>query len=848
MKFLSYHHLIWILPTLLGAIAALFWAVRQRRRAIQLLTNHASKCNLKSNASPLRRRILNVSLFSALFLTLFAVLRPSGGTETTENKKPAKNLIVLLDVSRSMGANDSDGLSRMDAAKLLLREFINKRPIDRIGLISFAGVAYPECPASTDRTMLLKRLERLKPDPDFPVGGTDINTALLEAQNLLGDDPPAGSAILVFSDGDNVTGQNPTKVLDKLKETNIPIIGAAFGQPGSPAPVPNSSLETTADHDTLRRLADTTDGLYLAGIPSKVDAQIEEISTRVDTIEINGENIAKEVYSRPQELYAYPLTLALILLMIHLFLPLRSKSWHPLTALVLLSFLLSPALRGAPHTEYNQALGEAKEEELPLAVIFTGSDWSPLSITFEKEILTHKIYQDWAKAKVVTFHLDLPRTGIDKETRKARRALAARFDITSYPMVIFLDTEENRLGSLSHDSKGAASWIKRANAILDGDSSVSDTAASVDYLPKAVKEQLENKDLTATQRSIGYYNKGVEFERAEPNLELKSKDQFKLLTDLYSKAAEFSPVDRPDLLFKARLKLGLLHHRKGKSMVPDSQEELMMKAMELEMGPIKLLKAALKSYRKGLALYKQAAPLEPSNEELSTNFAVLHRDLKRAKGYLDYMEAYQEAIETTLTAVKQEKQFLQSLEREVTTKEEVNKAAIDESSAAIDDLVNKALAIKEKPTLLPEEGLKDYKLALEDIVLAPSPHLDRNLEASAQHIQDALDHLIDPQQMQPQQGDGEGEEEEDGEGDGDGKPGGKGKNGEEDEGGQGDLPDGEEDGGGDDEGEEEKERGESKNDADLRRSGKENGDLRDRLLERLGDRNRRKKVPRKKNH
>ena len=99
MKFLSYHHLIWVLPILLGATAALYWSIRQRRQAIQLLTNHAAKCNLQTNASPLRRRILTVSLFSALVLTLLAVLRPTGGTEFNENKKPAKNLIVLLDVS-----------------------------------------------------------------------------------------------------------------------------------------------------------------------------------------------------------------------------------------------------------------------------------------------------------------------------------------------------------------------------------------------------------------------------------------------------------------------------------------------------------------------------------------------------------------------------------------------------------------------------------------------------------------------------------------------------------------------------------------------------------------------------
>jgi tetratricopeptide (TPR) repeat protein len=274
-------------------------------------------------------------------------------------------------------------------------------------------------------------------------------------------------------------------------------------------------------------------------------------------------------------------------------------------------------------------------------------------------------------------------------------------------------------------------------------------------------------------------------------------------------------------------------------MVPNSQEEAMMKAMELQMEPVKMLEEALKSFRKGLALYKQAAPLEPANDELSTNFAVLYRDITRVQGYLDYLKAYQAAIETTLAAVTQEKRFLKSLEREVTTKEEINKAAINESSTAIDDLVKNALAIKEKPTLLPEEGLKDYKLALEDIVLAPSPHLDRDLEASAQHIQDALDHLIDPQQMQPQQGEGDEE--------GDGEPGEEGEGGEEEEEGQGDRPDGEDEGQGD--GDEEGEKPEeSKNDADLRRSGKENGDLRDRLLERLGNKNRNKRIPRNKDH
>ena len=137
-------------------------------------------------------------------------------------------------------------------------------------------------------------------------------------------------------------------------------------------------------------------------------------------------------------------------------------------------------------------------------------------------------------------------------------------------MAVFIDKDGNKMGTLTHDPDGPNSWVKRANAVLSGDTSQSDTAASIDYLPKEVKENLNDPDLTDAQRSVSLYNKALELERTEPEIVVTSKDRFDLLTELYQKAADEAPADRPDLAFPARHKLALLNHRLGKHRTPKS--------------------------------------------------------------------------------------------------------------------------------------------------------------------------------------------------------------------------------------------------------------------------------------
>lgn len=840
MLFHSLKHLIWLLPLLILAGVAIWHATRTRRAALQVLSGESKACQLKTNASPLRRKILNWSLIAAVILSALAVLRPTGGSEISSFKKPAKNIIVLMDVSKSMGAVDSGGLSRMESAKLFARSLIDQRPTDRIGLLSFAGGAFPEVPATLDRTMLMQRIDVLSPG-SLGIAGTDLGTAFAEAENLLTEEPPPGSALIMLSDGDNVTGSSKA-IIEKLAKNGIPVLAIAFGSATNPATVPNSLHQTQSEHDILRDISLRTGGAFIAAEPALVDSQIEALNKRIDAIELAGDDIAPELFDRPLDLYAYPLTAALILLMLHLFIPLRSKKWHPLTTAIACTFFLSPSTEAQEvNFGYETAREEAIAAKKPLLLIFTGSDWSPLSITFEEEILSHQVYKKWEQKTVVSRIIDLPRTGIDPEIRRLNRALASRFEVTAYPAAIFINPDdEKEISRLTHDDNGPAAWVKRADAILAGDLTQSDSAASIDYLPEEVQKALEDSSLTDVQRSIGYYNKALEIERNSADLALKSPDRFKLLQDLYSNAAETAPYDRSDLTFAARLKMAILHHKKSRTLVPEDMAEMdpaeqMRLAQEAKGDIVKLLKKARRGYRKALSLYQQAAPLKPGDEELSLNLAVLYRDIARVTAYIEFQEAYQKAIQDTMKALAQETRFRKSLNHEVTTRQPINTTAVKSAAETIRDLVEKAEAIQDKPTLLVEEDLEDYRLAQEDIDLAPKPHQERHLNPSIQHIQDALDHLIDPMDMQPQPQPGEGEpqEGEPGEGDpskGGRQPEGEGEGEEEEEGGpEGDKPNGE------DKGEEEGEGNNGDSDADLRRSEKQDGDLRDRLLRQLGD-------------
>src|SRR5262245_34124613 len=130
MRFLSLHLFHWVAAGLGVAAAAFFLGFWRRRSAIRSLS---ALGGLVSNASPVRRLVRNAALIAACMLAAVTILRPITGTVVTEHQLPARDLVLLVDVSKSMAAVDAGGLSRLEAAKLYARELLRVRPADRIG-------------------------------------------------------------------------------------------------------------------------------------------------------------------------------------------------------------------------------------------------------------------------------------------------------------------------------------------------------------------------------------------------------------------------------------------------------------------------------------------------------------------------------------------------------------------------------------------------------------------------------------------------------------------------------------------------------------------------------------------
>lgn len=801
MSFLALDQMPWIIAALLLVGLVTLWSLRRRRQVLRRLVSQPSA--LRTNASPGRRRLRFAAILIALVASAIALLRPVGGTILTEQRLPAKHLMIVLDVSKSMAVPDAGQLTRIEAAKLFAREFINRRPTDRIGLLSFSGAAFPECPITLNRNMLLQRLD-LQQAGGLPVGGSNLDTTVKEAAHLLTTNPPPGSAVILLSDGDRLS--EDADALLELIPQQLPIHTVFTGTPDLPATLPDTDIESTADPRLLARLSEHTSALALSADPAQLETSLNQLDAHLDTMNLDGIDIAATLYSRPLELFVYPAGLVLALLFLRLFLPLRSRRWHALAPLILLGLLVLPTDLSAQEdtppsaleTKLDQALARAEAEDRPLMLLFTASDWSAATASFDQDIRSSALYTDWVARRVIQMEVDLPRSNIDAATRNQRRALAKRFQIESYPTALFLHHSARELGRLNHDPDGPAAWVRRAELILAGNTPEGDSASSIKQLPEELQAFLNDPDISSFERALRLYNQSIEFERMEPELSIDSKDRFRLLEDLLTKSIEACPEDRSDMRFAASHRRASLYHRKARSLLPR------LAPSDGEAPSPGEPEVALRTFGTARQYYYKSAQFQNAHPDLQANLALLEADFRYIQAFIDFQKNYQEAVDFTSKLYQQETRFKQSFENWVTTSEPVNDQDITNATTSIERLLESAKIIEYPQT-------SNIVAALEDIELAPIPHDERQVPKATTHIEDALKHLLQDQQVQ-QQSNGEGDE----------------------EGGEDSDPSSDrDDGNGDDEGDEQQPRDHGQDDADLRDAGRRDGNLRDRLLDRL---------------
>ncbi len=271
----------------------------------------------------LRKPVLGFfSALTLIFLTL-AAARPQRLT-LLEQGDEARNLILALDLSRSMSARDFESdsglVSRLSGVKNVVAKFIKERQDDRIGVVIFGSTAFLLSPLTSDHNLVSQLVEGL----DFGIAedGTAIGDGLGLSLKRLQDLPSSSKAIVLMTDGVNNSGQvEPLKAAQVAKDLGIKVhtIGIGSDDPvtiRSPDMIFGSSPRRVEfDEETLRQIAKSTGGIYFNAASSK---GLSEIYEQIDALQKSSLDSPK--LKQVEELFSRFCAYAILSYIIYLFL------------------------------------------------------------------------------------------------------------------------------------------------------------------------------------------------------------------------------------------------------------------------------------------------------------------------------------------------------------------------------------------------------------------------------------------------------------------------------------------------------------------------------------------------
>lgn len=263
-------------------------------------------------------RILLFTLAFALFV--IGLARPQIGAKLQEHQAKGAEIMICLDVSNSMLAEDYSP-NRLDRAKLAISKIVDRLQGDRIGLIVFAGSSFVQLPITTDYVSAKMFLSSVNTE-SVPVQGTAIGDAVLTAAKSFSAQSEKSRAIIVITDGENHE-DDPISAAEQVAEMGIKLytigVGSAEGQPipkdGSLMKDKDGNIVVTRlDEATLQSMANAGKGAY-------VRAGNEEFGLNPIIDDINkmeDEEFNSVVFEEYDEQYMYFFAIALILLVIEM--------------------------------------------------------------------------------------------------------------------------------------------------------------------------------------------------------------------------------------------------------------------------------------------------------------------------------------------------------------------------------------------------------------------------------------------------------------------------------------------------------------------------------------------------
>jgi Ca-activated chloride channel family protein len=331
MRF-AHPQVLWLLLVLPPVLLAFFWwAGRNRQQLLALFIQARLLSALTVGLSPVRRKVRLGCLVLAVALLVVSLARPQYGFDLEKVEQRGLDIVVAIDTSKSMLAEDI-APNRLERAKLAALDLMQQAKLDRLGLVAFAGDAFLECPLTIDDTAFRQSVEALDVNT-IAQGGTALASAINAALTAFKEGDHFKVLVLLTDGEDNDTGaleaaQNAAKEGLKIftvgigtAEGTLLRVTDANGNSDYIRDPGGNVVKSHLNETLLQEIARMAAGFYLPLRPNTMDTLYEKGIAPLPETESQ-----ERLVRRYHEQFHWPLLAAIFLLLAEMLLPERKKS------------------------------------------------------------------------------------------------------------------------------------------------------------------------------------------------------------------------------------------------------------------------------------------------------------------------------------------------------------------------------------------------------------------------------------------------------------------------------------------------------------------------------------------
>ena len=332
----NYLSAVMILAFILAAF--FFWALKHRKKLVDRFADKSLISSIAPSVSEARKILKMAILAVAVSLAFYALTRPQWGFEWKETKGKGLDILIAMDVSKSMLATDVKP-NRLERSEFGVKDLVKKFNGDRVGLIAFAGTAFLQCPMTIDYNGFMLTLEDLS-TATIPRGGTNISKAITEAISIFSSKTNKAldakyKVLIIITDGDDLEG-DAMKSAKEASDQGIKIYCVGVGtSEGALIPAVNERgergwiadksgnvVKTTINEELLKNIAVSTGGSYVRATQSDFGLVLlyDKSIARLEKKDIEAKK--NKQYT---ERFQYFLGIALLLLLIEPFISERKR-------------------------------------------------------------------------------------------------------------------------------------------------------------------------------------------------------------------------------------------------------------------------------------------------------------------------------------------------------------------------------------------------------------------------------------------------------------------------------------------------------------------------------------------